>query len=125
MNLYEVTFITRQDISSNEVDKIADKLTAIATEMSGKLIKKEYWGLRNLAYPIKKSRKGHYTMLGLEASAEAIEEILRVMSISEDILRQLIVKVEAISSEPSPVMNMKKNSTISSSDNDSTNNEEQ
>ncbi|AZL15472.1 30S ribosomal protein S6 [Rickettsiales endosymbiont of Stachyamoeba lipophora] len=108
MSLYETTFIARQDISSNEVEKIAEKYISIIEEMGGKLVKKEYWGLKNLAYLIKKGRKGHYMFLGLEAPSNAMDEIRRLMSINEDILREVTIKVESISDEPSEVMAMKK-----------------
>lgn len=119
MPLYETTFIARQDISSSEVEKIAEKLLNIVSEMGGRLVKKEYWGLRNLAYMIKKSRKGHYMMLALEAPSKAIDEIRRLVSINEDILREMTVRVDAISEEPSPVMTMRKQVSPAASENES------
>lgn len=119
MTLYETTFIVRQDVSGNEVEKITERMVNIVSEMGGKLIKKEYWGLRNLAYMIKKGRKGHYVMLGLEAPSAAMDEMRRLMSINEDILREMTVKVDAISEEPSPVMNMRKQGNVAASENES------
>lgn len=124
MRLYEATFIARQDISSNEIERIIERLVGIVTDNGGQLVKKESWGLRNLAYPIKKNRKGHYIMLGIEANSDAIDEMLRVMSINEDILRQLIVKVESISEEPSAIINIKKNAVVSNNETEKEDSEE-
>lgn len=104
MPLYECTFITRPDIPVGEVNKYVEKFSGIVTENGGKVIKTEYWGLRNLAYRIKKNKKGHYAMLGIEAPAAAVKELERTMGITEDLMRQLTVRVEAISEEPSAVM---------------------
>ncbi|MBN8828763.1 MAG: 30S ribosomal protein S6 [Sphingobacteriia bacterium] len=105
MPLYETTFIARQDIAPSEVDKLADHYTNIIGEMGGKVVKREYWGLRSLAYIIKKSRKGHYIMLGIDAPFEAIKEVQRLISINEDIIREMTVRVEEITDEPSVIMN--------------------
>ena len=105
MALYESTFIVRQDVSSQEVDKIAEEFSAIVKEGKGKVVKKEYWGLRNLAYKINKGRKGHYVMLGIDADATTVNELSRKYKISEDIIRSLTIKVEEISKDPSAIMN--------------------
>lgn len=104
MPLYESTFIVRQDASPQEVEKVTEKFTKLVKDLKGKVIKKEYWGLRNLAYKISKSRKGHYTMLAIEAPAESIDELLRQYKLSEDVIRNLTVKVANISKDPSPMV---------------------
>ncbi|MBN9542563.1 MAG: 30S ribosomal protein S6 [Alphaproteobacteria bacterium] len=104
MAKYETTFIVRQDMSPNEVDKLADNYIGVIEQMGGTLVKKEYWGLRNLAYIIKKGKKGHYIMLGLDAPFEAVKEIRRQMSINEDIIREVTLRVEEISKNPSLMM---------------------
>ena len=77
------------------------------TGQGGKVAKVEYWGLRTLAYRLKKSRKAHYLHLNIEASAAAIDELERQQRISEDVLRYLTVKVEAFEEGPSAVMQAK------------------
>ena len=104
MPLYESTFIVRQDISAQEVDKIAEKFSKIVEKFKGKIVKKEYWGLKNLAYKVKKNRKGHYTMLGIDAPVEAIDELNRQCRLSEDVIRNLTIKVDEISKEASPLL---------------------
>lgn len=104
MPLYESTFIARQDMSRQDVQKLADQLTDIVKTNGGSVVKSEYWGLRNLTHRIKKNRKGHYTMLGIDAPGEAIAELRRLMTINEDVIRSLIVKTDAISDKPSAIL---------------------
>jgi small subunit ribosomal protein S6 len=104
MPFYENVFIARQDISSAQVEALADQFTQLVGEHGGQVTKREYWGLRNLAYRIKKNRKGHYVMFNLEAPSGAVNELERNMRINEDVLRYLTVKVEALDPGPSAVM---------------------
>lgn len=104
MPFYETTVITRQDLSRQDITKITDSLTAIVEQGGGKVVKNEYWGLRTLAYRIRKNRKGHYAMLGIDAPAAAIKELGRNIGINEDIVRSLTVRVEALEEGPSAMM---------------------
>ena len=101
---YELTFIARQDLSSSDVDNITESFSTILTDLGGQVVKNEYWGIRTLAYPIHNSKKGHYVMLGIEASADALKELEREMTLNEDIMRFLTIKVDEISKDPSPVL---------------------
>jgi small subunit ribosomal protein S6 len=104
MSLYETVFIARQDISSAQVDALADQFAAIIAEQGGEVKKRESWGLRNLAFRMKKNRKGHYVMFNLDAPSAAIVEMERNMRISEDILRYLTIRVDALEEGPSAVL---------------------
>jgi small subunit ribosomal protein S6 len=104
MPLYENVFIARQDISAAQVEALADGFTTLVTEHGGQVSKREYWGLRNIAYRIKKNRKGHYVMLNLDAPPAAVNELERNMRINEDVIRYLTVRVEALEEGPSAVM---------------------
>lgn len=104
MSLYESVFIARQDVSVQDVDKLAEKFSKVVTELKGKVVKKEYWGLKNLSYVLKKNRKGHYVMFGLDASHEAIIELQRQFRLSEDVIRSMTVKVNQIEKNPSVMM---------------------
>ena len=95
MALYEHLLIARQDISAQQVDALATHLKTIVEGEGGKVEKQEYWGLRGLAYRIKKNRKGHYVLLNINAPAKAIFELERQIKINEDVLRYLTVKVDA------------------------------
>ena len=94
MALYEHMLIARQDISAQAVDALATHLKTIVETEGGKVEKQEYWGLRTLAFRIKKNRKGHYVLLNLNAPAKAIFELERQLKINEDVLRYITVKVD-------------------------------
>jgi len=95
MPLYENVFIARQDISGAQVDALADAFTQLLTDNAGEVKKREYWGLRNLSYRMRKNRKGHYVLLNINAPSKAIVELERQNKINEDVLRYITVKVEA------------------------------
>ena len=104
MPLYESVFIVRQEVSSHDVDRIMDGFIDAVKKNNGKLVKHEYWGMRNLAYEINNNRKGHYVMLALDAPVSAIKEMERKMKYSTDLLRFMTFRVDAISDEPSPIL---------------------
>ncbi|HTZ78737.1 MAG TPA: 30S ribosomal protein S6 [Stellaceae bacterium] len=104
MSFYETVFIARQDISAAQVEALADGFTQVIQDNGGKVANREYWGLRNISYRIKKNRKGHYVLLNIEAAGPAISEMERTMRINEDVLRYLTVRVEALESGPSVMM---------------------
>lgn len=104
MPLYESTFIARQDLSKQDVTKLADGFTALIEQGGGKVVKNEYWGLRSLAYKINKSRKGHYVMLAIDAPPAAVKEMERNLRHNEDVVRVLTVRVDAIEEGPSAML---------------------
>ncbi len=104
MPLYESVFIARQDIPAQEVENLADSFAAIITDGGGEIAKREYWGLRNLSYRIKKNRKGHYVMFNIEAPAPTVSEMERNMRLSEDILRYMTVRVDEVEEGPSAML---------------------
>jgi small subunit ribosomal protein S6 len=104
MPLYESVFIARQDISSQQVDALSETFTGLIKENGGDVAKSEYWGVRSLAYRIKKNRKGHYVLMNLDAPAAAVKELERNMQINEDFLRYLTVRVDELEEGPSAVM---------------------
>jgi small subunit ribosomal protein S6 len=104
MPFYENIFIARQDISTTQVEALTETFANLVAENGGKVEKREYWGLRNLAYRIKKNRKGHYVLFNLEAPPAAVNELERNMRINEDVLRYLTVRVEELEAGPSAMM---------------------
>jgi small subunit ribosomal protein S6 len=104
MALYEHVIIARQDISPQQAEGLNDQIKATIEELGGHIAKIEYWGLRNLTYRIKKNRKGHYSLLAIDAPSAAMKEVERQLSINEDVLRVLTVRVEEIDLELSPVL---------------------
>ena len=107
MPLYENVFIIRQDVPASQVDVLTAEFAAIIDENGGRVEKKEFWGLRTLAYRIKKNRKGHYVLLNIDAPAPALAEMERVMRLSEDVLRYMTIKVDAFQEGPSAILQQK------------------
>ena len=104
MAFYEHVLIARQDISPQQAETLNEEMKALIEAQGGHIAKIEYWGLRNLTYRIKKNRKGHYTLLNIDAPSAAVKELERTMSINEDIIRFLTVRVDALEEGPSAVM---------------------
>ena len=104
MAYYEHVLITRQDISPQQAEQLNEDLKALIESQGGHIAKIEYWGLRNLAYRIKKNRKGHYSLLAIAAPSAAVKEMERQLSINEDVLRFLTLRVEQLDLELSPVL---------------------
>ena len=94
MALYEHVFIARQDISAQQVEGLTDMIQAVLEENGGKITKNEYWGLKSLAYRVKKNRKGHYSLLNIDASHEAVSELERRISLNDDIIRHMTIRVD-------------------------------
>ena len=107
MAFYECTFVTRPDLSKADVQKITDTFSKIVTDAKGTIIKTEYWGLRQLAYKINKMVKGHYTMLGIDASPAALKELERQMGINEDLIRTMTVRVDTMDATPTVMLQSK------------------
>ena len=104
MSLYEHVVITRPDISTTQVEEFVQNLATKIENMGGSVEGAEYWGLRNLAYRMKKNRKAHYSLLKINALTETIHEIERQHRINEDILRYLSIRVDEFLEEPSPIL---------------------
>ena len=104
MALYEHVVISRQDISPQQAEALNDQIKALIEEGGGTVAKIEYWGLRNLTYRIKKNRKGHYSLLSIDAPPPAVKEMERQLSLNEDVLRHLTVKMKKAETAPSPMM---------------------
>ena len=104
MPFYENIFIARQDVSTAQVEALTEQFVGIIEAQGGKVTKREYWGLKGLTYRIKKNRKGHYTLLNIDAPAAAVIEMERQMHIHEDVLRHLTVKVEELEEGPSAML---------------------
>ena len=101
MPLYEHVFLARQDISQAQVDALTKEYSEVITEGGGKIGKTEYWGVKPLAYKIKKNRKAHFALMNLDAPPAAVAEMERRMRLSPDVIRFLTIRVDAHETEPS------------------------
>jgi small subunit ribosomal protein S6 len=104
MPLYEHVFMARQDVTSQQVETMIDQYKGVVQQNGGKVEKTEMWGVKSLAYRIKKNRKAHFTLFNLDAPPAAVAEMERQMRINEDILRFMTIRVDALETEPSVMM---------------------
>ncbi len=104
MAYYESVLVFRQDLTEPQVKEKAAKYTDIIKELGGDVKSTEFWGLKNLAYVIRKNRKAHYVMLNIELPGAQIAEFERRARIDEDVIRFLNVRVEELSNQPSIMM---------------------
>ena len=104
MTLYEHVFLSRQDVSAQQVEELTAQLKGVVEQMGGKIAKLEQWGVKSLAYRLRKNRKAHFTFMNLDAPPAVINEIERQERLNEDILRYLTVRVEEHEEGPSVMM---------------------
>jgi small subunit ribosomal protein S6 len=104
MPFYELVYIARQDLSLAEVDGLTDSFKKILEDNGGKLASKEYWGLRTLAYKIKKNSRGHYVLMNIDSPYLAVKELERVMGFNENIIRKGIFRIDNIPEKSSDLM---------------------
>lgn len=94
MTKYESMLIARQDLGQSQVNDIVATLSDAIKKEGGEVVNVDNWGLKNLAYRIKKNRKGYYVVLNISAPANAIFEYERLARLNEDIIRFMTVKVD-------------------------------
>jgi small subunit ribosomal protein S6 len=104
MPLYEHVFLSRQDVSAQQVETMTEQFKGIIEAAGGTISKIEYWGVKSLAYRIKKNRKAHFALLNISAPAAGVAEMERQMKINEDVIRFMTIKVEALEEGPSAMM---------------------
>ncbi|HEY5226520.1 MAG TPA: 30S ribosomal protein S6 [Methylovirgula sp.] len=104
MSLYEHVYLARQDISAPQVDALNEQFKTLIESFGGKIEKLEYWGVKSLAYRIKKNRKAHFTLVNISAPPAALTELERQMGLNEDILRFMTIRVEEMETGPSAMM---------------------
>ena len=107
MPLYECVLMARNDVTQQQVEAIADGIGTDLEADGGSVAKREYWGLRSLAYRVKKNRKGHYMLLGLDAKPAFITEMERLLRLNEDVLRFMTLRVEELEEAPSAILTRK------------------
>jgi small subunit ribosomal protein S6 len=104
MPLYEHVFLARQDLSAQQAESMMQDLKKLIEDGGGAVRKTEYWGLRPIAYRIKKNRKAHYALMNLDAPPAAVTELERQIRLNADILRYMTVRVDELEETPSPMM---------------------
>ena len=103
MPLYEHVFLSRQDVSAQQVEELTAQLKGVIEQMGGQITKLEQWGVKSLSYRMRKNRKAHYTFMNLDVPPAVVNEIERQERLNEDVLRYLTVRVDEHEEGP-PVM---------------------
>jgi small subunit ribosomal protein S6 len=104
MPLYEHVFLSRQDVSAQQVEELTAQLTGVIEQLGGKITKLEQWGVKSLSYRVRKNRKAHFTFMNVDAPSAALSEIERQERLNEDVLRYLTIRVDEHEEGPSAMM---------------------
>ena len=94
MNFYEHTIIARQDASPSQLKQLQDKYADLVSKNKGKVVKTESWGLLNLAYLIKKNKKGNYIHFKIKGDGDLIKELEKNERIDKNLLRYVTIRVK-------------------------------
>jgi small subunit ribosomal protein S6 len=101
---YEHIYLARPDVSAQAVEALTEQYKGVIEAGGGTIGKVEYWGVKSLAYRVKKNRKAHFSMLNITAPPAALAEMERMMRINEDILRFMTIRVDALEEGPSAML---------------------
>jgi small subunit ribosomal protein S6 len=96
MRRYETIFILRPNCSEEEITRIIDNTSQIIQSENGTVIELARWGMKKLAYLIKKETMGYYVFCDYAATPAAVTEIERKFRIDDAVLKYLTVKVAAV-----------------------------
>ncbi len=110
MALYEHVFLARQDVTAQQVDALTEQMKSVITAGGGSVPKVEYWGVKSLAYRVKKNRRAHFTLMNIDAPPAAVTEMERQMRINEDVIRLITVCVDAHEEGPSAMLRKREDS---------------
>jgi len=101
---YETVFIVNPDVSKENTETLTDALVKRVEKASGRIVKREYWGSRPLAYQIAKRKRGHYALLVTDGETAAIQALEEGLRLEERVLRFLTTRLQELSDEPSPLL---------------------
>ncbi|MFH1672855.1 MAG: 30S ribosomal protein S6 [Pseudomonadota bacterium] len=91
MKRYETIFITHPDLADEEQQNVFVKVKDLIPKQGGTILKFDEWGLKNLAYEIKKQTRGYYTYIDYTGGAGLVKELERVMGIDDRIMKYMTV----------------------------------
>ena len=94
MNKYEMMFIVKATMDSENVKATAESVKKLVTDLKGNVVEYKEIGEKKLAYPIKKELNGYYFLMQFEANKDIEAEINRKARLDENVLRHLIIKLD-------------------------------
>jgi small subunit ribosomal protein S6 len=92
---YELTLIINPEYGEEQLDSTLNNLSKFITDRGGTVVNLDKWGKRRLAYPIKHSNEGNYVLAKIQMEPKLGKELEASLQISEDVLRHLLIKVDA------------------------------
>ncbi len=101
---YETVFIVNPDVSQENTEVLTNELIEKIEQAGSRIVKREYWGVRPLAYSIQKRNRGHYALLVTDGAANVSKLIDETLRLDERILRFLTTSITELSDEPSPLL---------------------
>lgn len=106
MNLYEIVILLKREFSTIEANNYYEKIESFILDnfKSSIIMKKEYWGLRKLAYDIKKNNKSHYYFFVLKVNKSDILAVRQYLGKQSEIIRKIVLSTDKIKDTPSPIM---------------------
>ena len=110
MALYEHVYLARQDVTAQQVETLTEQMKGVIEAGGGSVAKVEYWGVKSLAYRIKKNRKAHFTLMNISAPSAAVAEMERQLGLNEDVLRVLTLRVEELEEGQSAMLRKREES---------------
>ncbi len=94
MRNYELMYIIRPDLDEEQLAAVIEKFTNLINNNGGEVVTADKWGKRRLAYEINDYREGIYILVNFKGQAETAQELDRVMKITDEILRFMIIHKE-------------------------------
>ncbi|MDQ7002235.1 MAG: 30S ribosomal protein S6 [Ghiorsea sp.] len=108
---YETVFIVNPDVSQENTEVLTNELVEKIEKAGSRIVKREYWGVRSLAYSIQKRNRGHYALLVTDGAADIAKLIDESLRLDERILRFLTTSITELSDEPSPLLRRRPTAT--------------
>ncbi len=97
MRYYELMIVVSPQVDDEGLSATLDRMNGYVTQRGGSVVRQERWGqLRRLAYPIRNYNEGNYVLTHLEMDPQDTKALEASLMLSEDVLRHLLVKIEAI-----------------------------
>ncbi|MCI5209955.1 MAG: 30S ribosomal protein S6 [Candidatus Electrothrix sp. ATG2] len=94
MRHYETTYILRPNLGEEKFNEIIERTNAIVEGDNGSIIDVDHWGMKKLAYEIKKETQGYYICMNYAAPGTTIQEMERIFRIDDNVLRYLTIKLD-------------------------------
>ena len=94
LNKYESIYIVNPNVEADGIKSLVEKFNGLIESEGGKVLETNEWGMKKLAYPIKKFTQGYYILVNFEAKAEFIDELERVYKITDNVIKFITIRKE-------------------------------